>query len=389
MAKPTVRHIGAFDAALDHTIQFDWSGRSSTNCHIWIYNQISNALVYEKSVASTLSTYTIPSGTLTNGTRYYLQIQLTDTAGTVSETSDNSFFSCYSTPTLSFVGVDNPWNTDQRSNTITLSYSQAEGRSLLSYACFLYDVNKSLIFESDTIYDQSLTYTFRGLNDNTKYYIQAQAESVDGMSCKTELLSLNINTDQQEYYVFAAENDFLHGWIKYYSNIITIEYRGDAEIVVKDGKAYANTEKLYYDNGFDLSGDFTAKLDVVDLVSSDNPFLEMNNGTDYIYLYYQESPNPTTYAGNVAYRFKLVVTNGQYQYVIYSNAIQALDNTITGNVTIRRKDNLYQIYGTDLSTYTMVGIEPILTENSIDIYDEDRETLLTEIGEAKTVVQSF
>lgn len=344
MAKPIVNNIQAFDASKSYTVTLMWSGRYESNT-IYIYNAITGTLV--RSISNPGLSNEIPAGLLTNGGKYYIGGTVTYKT-TVSELSNYVFFVCYSEPTFKFESVPN--QIDTSSVTVNLTYAQAQGRPLQSYIFYLYDNNHKFLTQSDTMYDNTLSYTYKNLQDASTYYIRATGSTVDGMELDTTEYRIMVNyAVKSTYVVMSLYNDNVNGWIKYGSNLHMIDYHGDEltpEHDIVNGMVDTRNDKwLYYNDGFTIQGDFALRADVKDLnvVKDDANLVVGYNYPKPLILIkndkYQIKLTATRIASKVL-KFKLVVTSPLGNYICYSQDLNTL-SLFTGTIIIRRKGSLY------------------------------------------------
>ena len=67
MAKPYIQKIIPFDANMDYEISLSWTGNRAHANRIIIYDNDSNAILFDDLVSSFALKHTIPAYTLTNG----------------------------------------------------------------------------------------------------------------------------------------------------------------------------------------------------------------------------------------------------------------------------------------------------------------------------------
>ena len=334
MAKPIVNKITAFDATDAHTVSLTWAGHYTTNT-IHIYNAITGAEVFTNTAVGL--TNIIPADTLSNGYQYYIGATVTYET-TVSELSNYIFFNCYSDPIFQF---DQGTYTSEHSTVVTnLIYQQNESRPLQSYVFQLYDVNQNLVSESAPFYNNTLQYTYKSLEDSKTYYVRAVGTTVDGVEVDTGYHRLTVNyTIHTNYVVLSLTNDPVNGVIDYATNIVLIDYFGEDEIHIENGKAVVFGDKtLYYDRGFNIEGDFTFVIDCTEmqLPGDDTPNVIIKNDNDKMI----KLSSIRDGEGNL--RFKLAVTGAIYDYNLFSAPLDTL-YLFNGRILIKRINNLYSI----------------------------------------------
>ena len=105
LAKPFIRRINPFDAALPREITLSWSGSRACANRIIISDNETNAIVFDDTVSTYALKHTIPAHTLTNGKKYVLQAQIFDGENIPSSLSDKVLFFTFATPEFSFDGI--------------------------------------------------------------------------------------------------------------------------------------------------------------------------------------------------------------------------------------------------------------------------------------------
>lgn len=144
------------------------------------------------------------------------------------------------------------------------------------------------------------------------------------------------------------------GYIKYHTNIVVIQYNGTDSFEYDNGKIIlSDGQVLYYDEGFNISGDFTLKIRGMNLYQTADIF-EAHNKDGYGFKI-------SSYLYDDGLRFKLTAPNGLCDYIIYSKLLNFKNNDMV-TVMVRRKNNIYQIY-------TFIGINE--NEQSASYYFGD------------------
>lgn len=363
MAKPIIAQIIPFDANHNHAINFSWSGSRSygNRCVISyidtlaeVYNQVSNP--------NFLLSHTIPAGTLTNGSKYVIQISTFDADGNESPLSDKEYFYCVETPRYGFVGLTTTGRTeiDNASYTATIDYSQPDWEDVRSYRFHLYDAGKTLLLTSDEMYDQAnITYTYRGLETSSTYYLRWTGVTINGIELDTGYVEIFVKYQNPSTYAsIYAENVPLRGYIKYNTNIKIVQYNGDTDFTFDYGKINLLDDVLYYDEGFTIPDNFTLKIKGVDMWKNAEVFKAQNVDGQSFYItsyIYEDDIRPTL-------RFKLTVPNVLCNYIIYSEPMvfEPEDMVI---IVVRRINNVWGIY-----TYLSIGE---LEEEEVATYFSD------------------
>ena len=300
-----------------------------------------NEVVLDETINSMKTTHTIAANTLTNGVSYTAQISVFDENNEESTLSDKVYFTCYTTPTFIFRNMDkNATNKIQSSNyDAFIFYRHSQSRALKTYQFYLYDANRQEIKRSEIMYyaiNQDVVYQYKNLENDKVYYIRCVGETVDNVIIDTgyyELLtSYSVNNAYNAFYV---TNNFEGGYIQCVTNIVSIEGITDDDIEINNGKIDLKDKELTYNKDFIINGDYKVGLKIAD--PKQGIIYDSTNGNFRTTLYYYEYDTIGNY-------FKLVVSNGFSDYVLYSNRFMTNPSfTIYLNVYITKKDNLYQL----------------------------------------------
>lgn len=338
MAKPIVNKITPFDADMNNTMSFSWNGNQSYKNRLIIYSADTMEIVYDKTINTFTHVHIVSSKTLTNGKKWIAQFQTFDIDGVASELSDKLYFQTLKTPIFYFYGLENGQTLQSAFYDAKIYYLQENYEDIQSFKFYLYDGTRTLLSESETMYDSTkIKYQYKGLDNHTIYYFRCHGITVNGMEIDTGYIQ--IYTDYRspgKYSIIYAENDPIHGYIKYHTNIVVIQYNGNRTFNFENGMIDLrnDNEGIYYDAGFVIDGDFTLKLRGMYL-NQTATILELKN-TKYTlsissYLY----EDGTT-------RFKLTVPNGLCNYILYSDAI-AFNSTDMVCIWLRKINDIYQL----------------------------------------------
>lgn len=341
MAKPIISGITTFDANLVYSFSIRWTGSVSSN-RIVVYETSTNELVYSSANAVGL-TAVIPANILSNGKKYYVGAYVTDGDGVESEISDYVFFTCFSTPTLTFSNIsDSTINIKGGSVTGNIQYSQAEGRALSTFRFFLTNTSGKIVMQSPAMYSgDELTYTFRGMTGGNTYILYATGTTVDNVQCETAKITVNVaEPSKADYSLLTLENDSANGYIKYTSHLTFVDCDNSDGVEISGGVADVEGKTLAYTTGFKVEGDFTLRLGVADgsALSPNETFLELRSNSDTVkinYAYVNDTNN---------IKFRLSVSCIGSPYIIYSETYPATILESDFVVAIRREGNLYELY---------------------------------------------
>ena len=186
MAKPIVNKITPFDAEMDKEIGFTWNGSQSYANRLIIYNADSMEKIYDKTITTFTHSHTIPAGTLKNGKQWIAQSQTFDVDHLESGLSDKRYFQTFKTPLFYFYGLENGQTIHTASYKAQIYYLQEDYEDIQSFRFSLYDGTKTLLKESDTLYNSDqINYTYKGLDNHTVYYFKCHGITVNGMEIDT------------------------------------------------------------------------------------------------------------------------------------------------------------------------------------------------------------
>lgn len=338
MAKPIVNKIIPFDAETDKEVGFTWNGNQSYANRLIIYNADTLEAIYDKKITTFTHSHTIPARTLKNGKKWIAQFQTFDADDTESGLSNKLYFQTFKTPLFYFYGLEDGQTIRSASYEAQIYYLQEDYEDIQSFRFFLYDGTKTLLKESDTLYDSNkIKYIYKGLDNHTIYYLKCHGITVNGMEIDTGYIEIYTDYKMPSTYgIIYAENDPLHGYIKYHTNIKVIQYNGNKTFHFENGMIDLRNDEegIYYDEGFVIEDNFTLKLRGMYLNQTAR-ILELRNTK------YSLTVESFLYDDNTT-RFKLTVSNGLGNYILYSDAIsfQATEMTC---VWIRRIHDIYQL----------------------------------------------
>ncbi len=338
MAKPIVNKITPFDAATEKTVSFSWNGSQSYANRFIIYHADTMDIVYDRKISTFPHTHIIPAGTLANGKKWLAQFQTFDINDAASELSDKLYFQTLKTPLFCFYGLEDGQTLPSASYDAQIYYLQENYEDIQSFRFYLYDGTRTLLSESETMYDSTdIRYQYKGLDNHTIYYFRCHGMTVSGMEVDTGYIRIYTDYRQPDKYsIIYAENDPLHGYVKYHTNIVVIQYNGGKTFRFENGMIdlRGDNEGIYYDTGFVMDGDFTLKLRGMYL-NQTATILELRNTKHSIIVSSYLYEDGTT-------RFKLDVPNGLGHYILYSDAL-AFDSTDMVCIWIRKVNDIYQL----------------------------------------------
>ena len=341
MAKPIIKSMSPPDATKSFDIGFVWNGDRAYYNRVIITNNKTNAVAYDNKVETFNLYQTIAANTLSNGGTWIVQMSVfyRDPSNTnnylESELSDKYIFPTLTTPTFSFTDLDATADNkvETSSYQAQIYYDSKENEKIESYMFSLYDVTKKFLFETDRFTDPyNITYTYRGLDNMTDYFIRCRAITHYGIELDTGFVRIHVKYQNPSTYsrIYATPLPN-RGCIEVGSNLIVIQYNGTDEFEYNDSFINLTEKTLYYDEGWEIADDFTViiKMQYMEY----GQVLRLTNGVNDITV------SARVYADGKT-RFKLKATNGLSNYILYSSAevINYEDKIVVG---IHRKGDLY------------------------------------------------
>lgn len=336
MAKPIVQKIQPFDSTKDYEISLLWSGNRAHANRIIICENETNNVVFDDMVSSFSLKHTIPANTLKNNQRYTIQAQVYDVENIPSALSNKVLFYTFTTPDFYFEDLSENQVISNSSFTATIHYYSDEWEDISKYNFYLYDASKKQLLKSgDLTDDYDISYTYKGMDNNTVYYVRCIGVTVNGMELDTGYVEITVKFENPNTYarIYATPLPS-QGCIQVSTNLIIIQYNGTEEFEYIDGMIDLRDKTLYYDEGFLIEDDFTVIIRGINLWQTADIF-KMSNENLGLTLSSHIYPE-----GKL--RFRLIVPNGVSNYLLYSDE-QVFDNKDMVTIVIRRKNNVYQL----------------------------------------------
>lgn len=342
--KPIISsQIPAFDATIDYSIPFTYTGNIPYQNRILILNAKTNVVVYDNTVSSMLYSHTIPANTLKNGGKYTVQIQTFDKNEVASELSSKAIIFCYSTPTFEFESIEDESLVTTATITPSIYYYQTEGETLSQLKVVLYDSNNNIVYDTGVLYNNSSIPTIGGLEDRSDYSIQATGTTSKNMSLDTGLISFTTRFDITPIpTLLECENLPKEGIIKLTCNIKTVNiqtgdeliYIDNEEVDLRDNWILYEDVKIDDDFTFELIGrDFTSGQEVISF--TDDDFTG--------YVSYHETIDYSNDENLLGY-FMLKVTGiGGNNYFLFTNFFNVQESTVQIKIFLRKENNYYDL----------------------------------------------
>lgn len=190
-AKPVVMHITPFDATKEKKIEFLSIGGDQYNKVELRATQGTGETI--NIVYDTFSTSIIfPAGRISNASsKVSFSIRVGD-GKSWSEYSEDLVVGIASTPMIT---IPNAVDGTVKNNiyTFTGEYSQPEDIGIRSFFYTLYDYNKDIKEVTEDIFDPSLSYTFRNLENNQDYFIKLTVTTDVGVVGSSQLYPIHIS----------------------------------------------------------------------------------------------------------------------------------------------------------------------------------------------------
>ncbi len=336
MAKPQILRISPFDATKDYEITLSWSGNRANANRIIVYDNDTNNVVFDDTVSSYALKHKIPAYTLQNNKKYTIQAQIYDIENIPSALSNKVLFNTFATPDFYFEDLSVNSVISNSSFTATVHYHSDDWENISKYVFYLYDASKKQLLVSSEMTDvYDISYTYKGLDNNTVYYVRCVGVTVNGMELDTGYVEITVKYENPNTYarIYATPLP-TQGCIQVATNLIIIQYNGTDSFEYTNGMIDLRDKTLYYDEGFLIEDDFTVIIRGTNLWQ-DADLFKMNNGNLGLTLSSHIYSNGTL-------RFKLLVPNGISHYLLYSEEL-LFNNDDMVSISIRRKNNIYQL----------------------------------------------
>lgn len=356
MARPIIQRINPFDSNYDYEISISWTGNRAHANRIVIRDNESNDVVFDDLVSTYSLKHIIPAHTLTNGKKWVIEAQVYDEENTPSSLSEKVLFSTFTTPDFYFDNVPEGDKIANSSFSASIHYFSPEGENISSYNFHLYDSSKRILLESNLLNDnENINYTYKGLENNTVYYIRCAGSTVNGMSLDTGYVEISVYYENPNTYARIYTTALpSQGCVQVASNLIIIDYNGDEEFEYTDGMIDLRDKTLYYNDDFLIRDDFTVLLKGKNLWQT-NELLKMKNENMELNL------SSRIYTNNKL-RFRLLVPNGVDNYLLYSDELEFDDQDLI-TIVLRRVNNIYLLK-------VFINVDP--ENETMDIFNSRR-----------------
>lgn len=349
LTTPILYSVPAFDATKEQVFTFASIGGSQVVANtLTIKNNTTLATVYSQTQTTYRFEHTLPANTLTNGTYYQAILTTKDAEGNESSPSNPIQFYCYTQPTFAIGNMPTGNVVANSSFTFNVTYNQIQGEILNAYVFNLYSASGVLISTSGTLYNTSETlpltvsHTFSGFEDRANYFVQATGVTVNGTQLDTGKIAFTTKyVTPTTYSSLYLSNNCDEGYITVESNIISIKgvanpdppiYIDDKEIDLRQSGSYVE-----WDEGYEVNGDWTARVWGRDFTPSEEILRFSNAGSDNIVVTY------VTDDTQCWFELRATHVGDTWGYVIESTHIALPTDAEQIFMWLRRIDNVYEL----------------------------------------------
>lgn len=356
LTTPTLLTQVAFDATQVQTFYFNVIGTSAqiVSNTLTIRNNDTNEIVYQENQETFKYEHIVNANELTNGTYYNATISVFDRAGNQSSNSIPIQFWCYSTPTIEFTNIPTTNIITNASFNFQFTYTQIENEPINSYVMNLFNSSQILISSSGTQYatngspPYNGSYTFTGFENNTVYYIQIVATTIEGTIVNTTLQQFTVQYTRPDLFTLVQlSNNCDEGYVSIISNIVLIEGNSnpDPPIYINNEEVDLTDEGSYveWNQGFNITGDMLVRI----WFRNPNPYSTImqfsNTKGQIITLNYNlgyENIESTTLESYVEIYVQSILG---LDYYIFSNYVPILSATEQYVVYLNRINNIYSL----------------------------------------------
>ena len=358
LSQPILYTQNAFDATQESSFSFNVIGGDQVVANtLTIQNNSTLQSVYSETQNTYQFIHNLPANTLTNGIYYQAYITTQNNSGDTSPQSNTIQFYCYSEPTFEFTDIPVNHVIQNSSYNFEVSYNQTEGETLNDYVFNLYDVNKTLISTSGTMYigqsslPTTISYLFSGFENNTTYYIECNGTTLHNMQVTTGQIEITAQYVQPTLFsIFSVQNNCSQGYITLTSNVVNIageSYPSDPVYINNEELDLTKTGSyVIWNQGYEVNGDFTIRIWGRNFTPNSQITQFSNVNGDIISLSY------CTNESNGWFELRCLPNGWNYGYVVQSNSISLPESTEQIFIWIRRVNNLFDLIIENLGVIT-------------------------------------
>ena len=254
----------------------------------------------------------------------------------MSPLSDKVLFYTFETPEFRFNNIPKDGKVTNASFSASVYYYSSDWEDISTYIFYLYDSTKKELLVSSSLTDSfDINYTYRGLENNTIYYLRCIGVTVNGMNLDTGYQEIEVKYENPNAYSRIYSTAIpSQGCVQVATNLIIIQYNGTDSFEYLDGMINLVGKTLYYNEGFLIKDDFTVIIRGINLWQNAELF-KMSNKNAGLTL-----SSRIYHEGKL--RFRLLVPNGISNYLLYSEEL-VFDDQDMVTIAIRRKNNIYQL----------------------------------------------
>lgn len=270
------------DANESNEVSWKVSGDISNAYKVDIYTT-ENVLVWSSNkITSFALKHTVPAATLTNGNEYRIKITIYNEANE-SATSDGDIFQTSSRPVVT---LDTIGTVGSFSYNFSATYTQAESVPIRNYVFYLYNDDQERIDFSSIKTTLPIEYLFGGLQSESDYYIEVQATSTKGLIGTTGIVPFSVFYFRPKMNVNLEGKSVENGGLELSWFVTQIIGETDGAPFINNEKIdTSNGKKVWFDEGFDIPGNFSLKLWIENVPSKKN-LLKLNGAGSSLVLQY-------------------------------------------------------------------------------------------------------
>ena len=356
LTRPVLIAPPAFDATESYTFTFVLQGPTNyqiVSNTLVIRNNVTNAIVYNQNQETFRYEHIVGANLLTNGVYYNATITVTDTQGNTSVASVPIQFWCYTTPQISISNFPEAGRVTNATYTFDFNYTQNELEPISYYSVNLYDVYKNLVSSSGVVYVENGkppylgSYTFSGFNDNSTYYIEVAASTIERTEISTGLQEFTVRYLRPDIFtLIELTNNCDEGYITLKSNLVLIEgesypsppvYINDSEVDLRP-----NGYWVRWSQGYSVSNDFLARA-WIRSPNKDKEIIRFSNLAGHTISIVWRNGYENVNSPDLQAYFEVIVTSLTGEtYYIYSDYVPIQPSTIYYNVWLRRVNDIYE-----------------------------------------------
>lgn len=271
MVKPIALVKNAFDATKNELFSFTSTGGNQiVKNKITIRNNIDNSIVYTNTLETFAFNQEVIANTLVNGGYYNYFFNTYDINNNESPISNIVPFYCFTQPTLTFTNISNNTTIESSNFLFIVEYNQIQGELLDNLKFILYDINGTILSESETLYSTSIppfqmSYLFEGMDNNTSYQIQVVGSTVNGTAIRSQRITFEVRFENPSVYTkIDLENKCDEGYVQFRSNLVFIDAQSnpDPPIYLEDKTVDLNRIGSWVEwlQGYNIPSNFILEL---------------------------------------------------------------------------------------------------------------------------------